>query len=169
MACGAQFFLQANGTNAVVYYTTTIFQAELHFSLNLSYILAGCLAISITLAALICSFTVDRFGRRKLMLFGAALCSVSMACLAGTASASTNKAALKAAVFFVFSFKFFFTIGWLGIPFLYAAEVAPDDLRTPVCGIATAVGWLLKSVLFPCCVVPIALCSLFFVRCLLPY
>ncbi|QKX63130.1 uncharacterized protein TRUGW13939_10298, partial [Talaromyces rugulosus] len=142
LACGVQFFLQLNGTNAVVYYATTIFQAELHFSQNLSLILSACLPIAIIVAALICSFTVDRFGRRKLMIFGAIMSSLCMACLTGTTSQPANSAALKAAVFFVYAFKFFFTIGWLGIPFLYATEIAPDGLRASVSGIATATGWL---------------------------
>lgn len=78
------------------------------------------------------------------MIPAAVMCSVCMACLTGTTSNPTNRVALRAAVFFVYAFKFVFTIGWLGIPFLYATEIAPDGLRASVSGIATATGWLFK-------------------------
>lgn len=35
-----------------------------------------------------------------------------------------------------------YTLGYIGIPFLYASEVAPVQLRAAVCGISTAVSWL---------------------------
>lgn len=35
-----------------------------------------------------------------------------------------------------------YTLGFIGIPFLYASEVAPVQLRGPICGLSTAVSWL---------------------------
>lgn len=35
-----------------------------------------------------------------------------------------------------------YTLGFIGIPFLYASEVAPVQLRAAVCGLSTAVSWL---------------------------
>lgn len=39
-------------------------------------------------------------------------------------------------------YYFVYTLGFLGVPFLYASEVAPVHLRAAVCGLSTAVSWL---------------------------
>lgn len=60
-------------------------------------------------------FLVEKVGRRKLMLFGAAGQAISMAILAGANSAPDNKAAQGVAIAFLFVFNTFFAIGWLGM------------------------------------------------------
>jgi MFS family permease len=130
------------GTNAVIYYATTLFSAELGFTPTISYVLAGCLQFTLIIGSLICSYSVDRFGRRPLLLISAALTSISMACLAGTTSNPNNTSALKAGTFFVFFFETCYCLGFLGIPFLYASEIAPVHLRASVCGVSTAISWL---------------------------
>ncbi len=76
------------------------------------------------------------------MLFSSSSMAVCMACLTGLVSNPNNSSALKAAVFFLFLYYVVYTIGFLGIPFLYASEIAPVHLRAAVCGISTAVSWL---------------------------
>jgi MFS family permease len=139
-----QIFLQMTGTNAVIYYSTTLFSKQLGFSSTLSYVLAGCLQFTLIIGSLICAYTVDRFGRRPLLLISAALTSISMACLAGLTSNPNDTAALKAGTFFVFFFETCYCLGFLGIPFLYASEIAPVHLRAAVCGVSTAISWLFK-------------------------
>lgn len=63
------------------------------------------------------------------------------AILAGLVS-SGHDAALNAAVFFIFFFYIWYTLGFFGIPFLYASEVAPVHVRAAVCGLSTATSWL---------------------------
>ena len=92
--------------------------------------------------AFVSSATVDRFGRRKLMLISLSSMAVCFACLAGLVSNPADHAALKAAVFFLFLYLFVYVIGFLGVPFLYASEIAPAHLRGPVFSISTAVSWL---------------------------
>lgn len=41
-----------------------------------------------------------------------------------------------------------YTLGFIGIPFLYASEVAPVQLRGPICGLSTAVSWLFNYLYF---------------------
>jgi hypothetical protein len=69
-----------------------------------------------------------------------------MACLAGLTSNPNDTAALKAGTFFVFFFETCYCLGFLGIPFLYASEIAPVHLRAAVCGVSTAISWLFKYV-----------------------
>ena len=117
-------------------------QIDLHFKTSEADILAASSQFVIILGSIVCSFTVDRFGRRSLMLFSAGAMSACQICLTGLGSLPDNEAALKASVFFLYLYYFVYTLGFLGVPFLYASEVAPVHLRAAVCGISTAVSWL---------------------------
>lgn len=92
---------QFTGVNAIAYYTPTIYEESLGFPAIEAGALAAASQACIILGGIICSFTVDRFGRRALMMFSAAAMSTCLACVTGLVSTS-NPAALKAAVFFLF-------------------------------------------------------------------
>ena len=76
------------------------------------------------------------------MLTSATCMAICQCCLAGLVSRPNHNSALKAAAFFLFLYLFVYVLGFMGIPFLYASEVAPIHLRAAVCGVATAVSWL---------------------------
>jgi MFS family permease len=142
IAATAQVFSQMNGVNSIVYYASTIFRQQLRFNLTTSRILAAASFLVVVLGSICCAWTVDRFGRRKLMLSSAAAMSVCFACLAGVTSQPNNPAALKARVFFIYLYYFVFALGFMGLPFLYASEIAPAHLRAANGGLSTAVLWL---------------------------
>ena len=70
------------------------------------------------------------------MIFGAAGQALSMAVLAGTTSRVSNEMGIAAAVF-LFVFNTFFAIGWLGMTWLYPAEITPLSIRAPANAIST--------------------------------
>lgn len=102
----------------MVYYCTTLFEVELKFSTTEAGILAASLMFTLIIGSVIASFTVDRWGRRPLMLTSAACMTVCMAGVAGCTSNPNNPTALKAGAFFVFAFETCYCIGFLGVPFL---------------------------------------------------
>lgn len=142
LAAVAQIMLQMSGINSITYYAPSIYENQLHFSGTTSRILAASSQIALILGAICCAYTVDKFGRRKLMLFSATGMSICFACMAGLTSNPENKPALKAAVFVSYVYVVVYVVGFLGIPFLYASEVAPTHLRASVCGLSTAISWL---------------------------
>jgi len=144
LACGAQMFQQFCGISALVFYTSTIF-LSLGFKGDKARVLSCCLATFQTCSAIIPLFTVDRFGRRPLFLFAASGMCICMAIVAATGS-STNAAMSGTAVAFIFLYDFFYPIGFLGLTFLYATEVAPLKLRVPITAIANATQWLCQFV-----------------------
>ena len=92
--------LQFTGVNAIAYYAPSIYLDSLGFPAVEAGALAAASQACIILGGIICSFTVERFGRRSLMMFSAAGMSVCLACVTGLVS-SDKPAALKAAVFFL--------------------------------------------------------------------
>lgn len=142
LAATIQMFLQMTGVNSVTSYANVIFEEQLRFTTKIAAILGASSQVVIILGSLIGSLTVDRFGRRRLMLTSAASMSVCQVCLTGLTSQPDNSAALKAAVFFIFFYYFVYSQGFLGVPFLYASEIAPVHLRAATCGVSTAVSWL---------------------------
>lgn len=107
----------------------------------LSRLLAALNGTEYFLASFIAIFTIEKFGRRKLMLFGAIGQSISMAVLAGTTAHVSQKSGIAAAVF-LFVFNSFFAIGWLGMTWLYPAEITPLGIRAPANAISTTANWI---------------------------
>lgn len=66
------------------------------------------------MASWIAVFTIEKFGRRQLMLFGAVGQSLSMVVLAACTSVGGTGPGIVAAAF-LFIFNTFFAIGWLGM------------------------------------------------------
>lgn len=129
----------------VTYYSTVVFEDNLDFSPSLARFLTGWLGTEYFLAAVLALFVVDRFGRRNLMMFGAggmALClAVIGGCLAYSTPGGSRGPALAATVF-IFIYDTFFAIGWLGVTWLYPAEVTPIRTRAETAGFATATNWI---------------------------
>ncbi|KAL4981565.1 general substrate transporter [Aspergillus falconensis] len=136
-----QMFQQISGINLITYYIPVVLENQLGMNLQNSRLIAACNGTEYFLASWIAVFTVERFGRRTLMLFGAAGMSISMAILAGTASAGSNSANI-ACIVFLFVFNTFFAIGWLGMTWLYPAEIVPLKIRAPANALATSSNWI---------------------------
>lgn len=81
------------------------------------------------------------------MLFSAIANTCCMILVAGLSSPSTNIIASHAAVVFLFIFHFSVAVGFGGIPFLYASEVAPLSLRTTINGISSGIWWAISVLL----------------------
>ncbi|KAG0148801.1 hypothetical protein CROQUDRAFT_654374 [Cronartium quercuum f. sp. fusiforme G11] len=143
-----QCFQQISGINLITYYAATIYENYLHLSPVLSRVLAACTGTEFFLASWIGVYAIDRFGRRKLMIGGAMGMSISMAVLSVAAWAiephagvNSSAAAIVATVF-LFVYNSFFGIGWLGMSWLYAAEIVPLEVRAAATGLSTASNWI---------------------------
>lgn len=139
LAILVNFFAQMTGANAISYYATTIFRESLDFPANQSSLLAAGVLTWKIFAASLSYFIVDRFGRKPLFMISGFGMSLSMTCLAICVSLIKEAAAGRAAVFFLFLYMTFFPLGFLGANFLYATEIAPQDLRVHFSAVGTAV------------------------------
>lgn len=142
-----QCMQQISGINLITYYAATIYQNSLGLSPLNSRILAACNGTEYFMASWIAFYTIEKFGRRKLMLFGAAGQCITMAILTGTVWDSAdygnnNSGGGIAAAVFLFVFNTFFAIGWLGMTWLYPAEIVSLEIRGPSAGLSTASNWI---------------------------
>lgn len=140
----SQFFQQVGGCNAVIYFSTPIFEEYLGLGRKLSLILGAVLATVYALSACISFPLVDRAGRRKLFFIGTYGQAISMfiimACL--IPDNETHPNVVKGSVFGVFLYLTFFGFTWLELPWLYPAEINPLRTRTQANAFSTINNWL---------------------------
>lgn len=129
-------FQQISGINLITYYAAVIY-GNLGMSPFLARLLAALNGTEYFIASWPAVFLVERVGRRKLMLFGAVGMSGTMAILAGVNSRKEPSFGI-AGIVFLFVFNTFFAIGWLGMTWLYPAEVVPLRIRAPANALSTS-------------------------------
>ncbi|KAE8344722.1 hypothetical protein BDV24DRAFT_171292 [Aspergillus arachidicola] len=141
LGMGGQMMQQLSGVNLITYYNTVIFEKSVGMSHNLALLLAGFNGVAYFVSTLVPIWTIDRLGRRKLMLFAVIGQCACMAILAGTVWDGGHAAGLVATVM-LFLFNFFFGVGLLAIPWLLPAEYSPLATRTRSAALATATNWI---------------------------
>jgi sugar porter (SP) family MFS transporter len=146
LAALGQVFQQLSGSNALAFYQTTIFHDHLGVNAPDARIIAAGVFTWQTVCTPVGALTVDRFGRRKLLIIAAIGMGICMAIVAGTAPYSSDRPALIVAGTFIYLFSFFLALGYLGLNFLYATEVAPLSARMPINAISTATHWAFNFV-----------------------
>ncbi|KAA1066509.1 hypothetical protein PGT21_031913 [Puccinia graminis f. sp. tritici] len=148
-----QCFQQISGINLISFYAATIYQNYLGLSPMMSRIVAACNGTEYFLASWIAVYTIESYGRRKLMLLGSAGMGISMVGLAiatwaaDPVSGKGSSGAAVVAAIFMFVFNSFFAIGWLGMTWLYPAEITPLEIRAASNGISTASNWIFNFII----------------------
>ncbi|KAG9506587.1 hypothetical protein J7337_000120 [Fusarium musae] len=146
LACAAQCFQQMSGINALAFYQAKIFEDYLGQTPRAAKIIAASVFTWQTICSPIGVLTVDRFGRRKLMMVSSLGMGICMAVVAGGSSQPGNTASVGVAAAFIFLFSLFFPTGFLGLTFLYAAEISPLSHRVPITAMST--GKSINSILY---------------------
>lgn len=129
------------GINIVTYYVTILFMSSLGMSQESSLFLGCFVQLWYVLASFITWYTIDRVGRRKLLISMAfAMCCVLVA--EAVCVASGTKSGAIGAVVFVFLFEAAFTAGWMATVWIYPAEVLPLKTRAKGASLAAAANFL---------------------------
>ncbi|KAK4689328.1 vacuolar iron transporter family protein, partial [Tremellales sp. Uapishka_1] len=136
----AQCFQQISGINLITYYLNSVLES-IGLDAELSRIISGVNGTCYFLTSIIAIFIIERVGRRPLMLWTAAAQCATMAVLAGLYNVN-NHAAQVVSVLCLFLFNTWFSIGWLGMTWLYPAEVTPLGIRAPANALSTASNWI---------------------------
>jgi SP family xylose:H+ symportor-like MFS transporter len=135
-------FQQAIGINAVLYYAPRIFEsAGAEGGGMMQTVLMGVVNIIFTLVAI---FTVDRFGRKPLLIIG----SIGMA-LGAFAVALCDGMDVKGVlpVFSIIVYAAFFMMSWGPICWVLIAEIFPNTIRGKAVAIAVAFQWVFNYII----------------------
>ncbi|KAJ6049191.1 hypothetical protein N7499_003972 [Penicillium canescens] len=141
IGCSGQFFQQFTGCNAAIYYSTLLFQENLHMQKYLSLIMGGVFATVYALATIPSFFMIERVGRRNLYLIGflgqGLSFVITFACLI-----KENENNAKGAAVGIFLFITFFAFTLLPLPWIYPPEINPLRTRTVGAAASTCTNWI---------------------------
>jgi SP family xylose:H+ symportor-like MFS transporter len=135
-------FQQFVGINVVLYYAGNIFRnmgASTNSSL-MQTIIVGIINLTFTVVAI---FTVDRFGRKPLMLIGAIVMACSMFAL-GFTFYFNNVGII--ALFFMLTYTAGFAMSWGPVTWVLLSEIFPNSIRGAM-SIAVAAQWIANLII----------------------
>jgi len=140
--CGLQALQQLSGVNFIFYYGTPFFkQSGIGNGFTISLI-TSCINVASTFPGL---YLVEKWGRRKLLLFGAVGMAVCQLIVAGVGlEPVANQSAQKALVAFVCIYIFFFACSWGPCAWVVTGEIFPLKVRAKSLSMTTASNWLLN-------------------------
>ncbi|MCQ2311901.1 MAG: D-xylose transporter XylE [Paludibacteraceae bacterium] len=133
-------FQQAVGINAVLYFAPRIFESVGLNNSMIFTVLMGVVNISFTLLAI---FTVERIGRKPLLIWGSLLMA-----LGALLFAITNMVTLPAwmSVMSILLYSAAFMFSWGPICWVYMSELFPNTIRSQATAIAVAFQWIFNFI-----------------------
>ncbi len=142
------FFQQAGGINVVLYYAPRIF-ANMGASGDASMLQTVVMGIVNIVFTTVAIFTVDKIGRRPLLIVGSIGMFVGMTVLA---ILSFTDVIGVAALVFIIIYTASFMMSWGPICWVLISEIFPNTIRSQAVAIAVAIQWVsnfLVSSTFP--------------------
>jgi MFS transporter, SP family, xylose:H+ symportor len=139
-------FQQAVGINVVLYYAPTIFKGLKLEDPMYQTVIMGFVNIIFTLVAI---FTVDKFGRKPLLIIGSAGMAIGMFAIGLLAYA--NIIGVSTLIFIVI-YSASFMMSWGPICWVLISEIFPNTIRGKAVAIAVAAQWIsnfIVSATFP--------------------
>ncbi|OAA54164.1 Sugar/inositol transporter [Niveomyces insectorum RCEF 264] len=142
--CVLQILQQLTGVNFIMYYGTSFFrQAGVGNAFTVSLIMNIVNTVS-TIPGL---FVVESWGRRRLLMVGAAGMGVSQLLIASFAAAAPSNMAqtsMQILVIFVAIYIFFFAASWGPVAWVVTSEIYPLKVRAKSMSVSTAANWVLN-------------------------
>ena len=148
LGAGTQAIQQLAGINVTSYYLPTVLIQSVKLDEKLARLLAACNSVSYLLFSLIAIPNVERWGRRKLLMYAAAgqcFCYLIITVLLRYSELNgygAQKQVASASIAFFFLYYVFFGIGMQGVPWLYPTEVNSLSMRTKGAALGTATNWI---------------------------
>ncbi|KAG7005267.1 aquaporin-2 [Physcia stellaris] len=137
---------QWTGVNFIFYFGTTFFK-DLHTISN-PFLISLVTTLVNVCSTPISFYTIEKFGRRTLLIWGALgmlICEFLVAII-GTADAG-NKTAIKAEIAFICIYIFFFASTWGPGAWVVIGEVFPLPIRSRGVALSTASNWLWNCII----------------------
>ncbi|HEU4590213.1 MAG TPA: sugar porter family MFS transporter [Steroidobacteraceae bacterium] len=135
-------FQQLVGINAVLYYGPQMF-ANMGFKGDASFAQTVIMGIVMVVFTLIATVTVDKWGRKPLLILGALIMAVTMIALGFMFNAgSVGLGALVVVCIYIAGFS----LSWGPVVWVMLAEIFPNSIRDKAMAIAVAAQWFMNWV-----------------------
>lgn len=147
LAMATLMMKELTGINVTSYYLPTLLTSSVGLSNSMARLITSLNTISYLIASLFGISLIERWGRRKMMIVGAAgqafsHIMITICIRIKEWPGQTHPAeAAKASIAFFFLYYVFFAIGWQGIPYLYPTEINSLAMRTKGVALSTATSW----------------------------
>ncbi|KAI9835851.1 MAG: hypothetical protein M1819_001749 [Sarea resinae] len=143
---GLMFFQQFVGINALIYYSPTLFQT-MGLSYSMQLVMSGVLNVTQLIGVSTSLYTMDRFGRRPLLLWGSLFMTIShviIAVLVGKFSHNwpAHRSEGWTSVAFLLVYMLAFGASWGPVPWAMPSEIFPSSLRAKGVALSTCSNWL---------------------------
>jgi len=143
LAISIGMFNQLSGINAILYYLNDIFE-KAGFSRVSSDLQAVAIGFTNLLFTMIAMTVIDRVGRRKLLLTGAAGTAV---CLAGVAAIFASGSHEEWLVWLLIGFIAFFAFSQGAVIWVYLSEVFPTLVRAKGQSLGSFTHWIMNAII----------------------
>lgn len=134
-------FQQIVGINAVLYFSPRIFESLGMANPMLQTVIMGIVNITFTLVAI---FTVERIGRKPLLIWGSIGMAIGAAGVAVTSVSASIPPVIAVISIMVYSASFMFS--WGPICWVLISEIFPNTIRGAAVAIAVAFQWIFNFV-----------------------
>jgi len=148
------FWQQFSGTNSIGYYAPQIFQTVGVSKTNASLFATGVYGTTkVVTTGIFLVIGIDKFGRRKSLLFGAAWMMIMMFIIGAVlnthppTNVNTVSPASIAMVCMIYLYVIGYSASWGPIPWVYLSEIFPTRLRSYGVGMGAATQWLFNFVI----------------------
>ncbi|CAL0322187.1 unnamed protein product [Lupinus luteus] len=150
-AIGVNFFMQASGNDAVIYYSPQVFRKAGIQSEKMLFGVTIIMGVVKTTFVFVSALFLDRFGRRPMLLLGSSGMAVSMfmlglGCTFLDYSDDKPAWAITLCVVAVSAALSFFSIGLGPITWVYSSEIFPMRLRAQGSSVAISVNRLMSGI-----------------------
>lgn len=142
---------QGTGINVTSYYLPTLLIESVNLDNETSRLLTACNSVQYLFFTALALLFVERLGRRRMLITGAAGQAVSFILIAALLSQSemaTNEADREmwasSSIAFFFLFFSFFGFGWMGCSWLYPTEIVSLAMRAKATGLGVATNWIIN-------------------------
>ncbi|KAI6819476.1 general substrate transporter [Hortaea werneckii] len=142
---------QGTGINVTSYYLPTLLIESVNLDTETSRLLTACNSVQYLFFTALALLFVERLGRRRMLITGAAGMAVSFVLIAALLSQSetaSNDAEREvwasASIAFFFTFFSFFGFGWMGCSWLYPTEIVSLTMRAKATGLGVATNWIVN-------------------------
>jgi MFS transporter, SP family, xylose:H+ symportor len=131
-------FQQFVGINAVLYYSNLMFK-NIGLGTDAAFLQTVIIMATNVVFTLVATFTVDRWGRKPLLILGAIMMAVAMVSMGFMFQTHMEGTALLgAAMFYVAGFS----LSWGPVVWVMLSELFPNSIKGPAMAIAVAAQWI---------------------------